>query len=90
MPRWFKNTEGYTISPKVFVTSRHSMAAMIADQLLALEALVKNAPAKAKGQILTAHAESLRTQLTGKKLSQQEVTEITNLVTSSPFEDAQK
>lgn len=82
-------TEGY-ISPKVFVTSCHSMATMIAEQLLALEALVKNAPAKAKGQILTAHAESLRTQLTGKKLSQQEVTEITNLVTSSPFDESQK
>ena len=75
-------TEGY-ISPKVFVTSCHSMATMIAEQLLALEALVKNAPAKA-------HAESLRTQLTGKKLSQQEVTEITNLVTSSPFDESQK
>ena len=73
-------TEGY-ISPKVFVTSCHSMATMIAEQLLALEALVKNAPAKAKGQILTAHAESLRTQLNRKKLRQKDVALITILVT---------
>ena len=63
---------------------------MIAAQLTALKQLVDAAPANVRDTILMAHAESIKGQLTGQTLSQEEVTNLTRLVSDSSFNEDQK
>lgn len=52
--------------------------------------LVDAAPEHVRGTILTSHAESIKGQMAGQTLNQEEVTTLTSLVSGSSFTDDKK